>query len=70
MNLNDIKIGNTVKVKKITGGPMTKLLAMGFTKGAPVKVIKKAPLKDPIEFEVRGYRISLRKAEAKYIEVE
>ncbi|WP_292459727.1 ferrous iron transport protein A [Methanothermococcus sp.] len=72
MNLSEVKPGTTVKIKKITGDSnlKTRFLDMGLTKGTYIKVVKKAPLKDPIEVEVRGYSLSLRVNEAKYIEVE
>ena len=62
----------TVRVKKIQGeGPVRRrIMDMGITKGVNVTVQKVAPLGDPIELTVRGYQLSLRKADAEMIEVE
>lgn len=70
--LRDAKIGQTVKVKKLTGEGAVKrrIMDMGITKGAEVYVRKVAPLGDPIEVTVRGYELSLRKADAEMIETE
>ena len=70
--LNKIPCGKTVKVKKRTGeGPVKRrIMDMGITKGVDVFVRKVAPLGDPIEVTVRGYELSLRKADAQMIEVE
>lgn len=70
--LKDAKIGQTVKVLKLHGEGATKrrIMDMGITKGVEVKVIKVAPLGDPIEVNVRGYELSLRKADAQMIEVQ
>jgi ferrous iron transport protein A len=70
MRLSEVEPGRTVRVVGITGGPKARLLTMGVTPGAVVKVVKRAPLGDPIEIEVRGYKLSLRKEEADYVEVE
>ena len=72
MTLKDAKIGSTVKVKKLAGvGPTKKrIMDMGITKGVEVYIRKVAPLGDPIEVTVRGYELSLRKADAEMIEVE
>lgn len=72
MTLKDVKIGQTVTVKKINGQGATKrrIMDMGMTKGVSVFVRKVAPLGDPIEVTVRGYELSLRKADASMIEVE
>lgn len=69
--LNDIKIGDTVTIKKLHGEGAVKrrIMDMGITKGAEVLVRKVAPLGDPIEVNVRGYELSLRKADAAMIEV-
>ena len=65
-------IGETVKVVKLHGeGPVKRrIMDMGITKGIEVSVRKVAPLGDPIEVSVRGYELSLRKADAEMIEVE
>lgn len=70
--LRDVKIGKTVTVKKLHGEGAIKrrIMDMGITKGAEVYVRKVAPLGDPIELTVRGYELSLRKADAEKIEVE
>lgn len=72
MVLKDVKIGQTVTVKKITGqGPVKRrIMDMGITKGTEVYVRKVAPLGDPIELTIRGYELSIRKADAEMIEVE
>ena len=69
--LKDAKVGETVKATKLTGeGPVKRrIMDMGITKGAEVYVRKVAPLGDPMEVTVRGYELSLRKADADLIEV-
>ena len=70
--LRTAKIGDTVKVKKINGEGAVKrrIMDMGITKGVEVYVRKVAPLGDPVEVTVRGYELSLRKADAEMIVVE
>lgn len=70
--LKDVKIGESAVVKKLNGEGATKrrIMDMGITKGAEVTVRKVAPLGDPIEVTVRGYELSLRKADAELIDVE
>jgi ferrous iron transport protein A len=70
--LKEIKPGETVRVVKIGGGGPVKprIMEMGITKGVEVYVRKVAPLGDPVEVTVRGYELSLRKADAELIEVE
>ncbi len=70
--LKDVSIGQTVKVKKLNGeGPVKRrIMDMGITKGVEIYVRKVAPLGDPVEVTVRGYELSLRKADAEIIEVE
>lgn len=72
MTLKDAKIGQTVTVKKITGEGAVKrrIMDMGITKGVEVYVRKVAPLGDPVEVTVRGYELSLRKADSQMIEVQ
>ena len=72
MTLKETAVGQTVKVKKLTGeGPVKRrIMDMGITKGVDVFVRKVAPLGDPVEVTVRGYELSLRKADAEMIEVE
>ena len=71
-NLRDAKIGETVTVVKLRGEGAVKrrIMDMGLTKGATVYIRKVAPLGDPIEVTVRGYELSLRKADAELIDVE
>ncbi|SDA26827.1 ferrous iron transport protein A [Ruminococcus sp. YE71] len=71
MTLKDARIGDTVTVKKLTGEGAVKrrIMDMGLTKGTSVTVRKVAPLGDPIEVTVRGYELSIRKADAEMIEV-
>ena len=70
--LKDVKVGSTVTVKKIAGeGPVKRrIMDMGITKGVEIYVRKVAPLGDPVEVTVRGYELSIRKADAEIIEVE
>ena len=70
--LRQSKVGDTVKVKKLHGEGAVKrrIMDMGITKGVDVKIRKVAPLGDPVEVTVRGYELSLRKADAEMIEVE
>ena len=70
--LKETSVGETVKVVKLNGsGPVKRrIMDMGLTKGTSVYVRKVAPLGDPIEVTVRGYELSLRKADAEMIEVE
>ena len=70
--LRQAKIGETVKVVKLYGEGATKrrIMDMGLTKGVELYIRKVAPLGDPVEITVRGYELSLRKADADMIEVE
>lgn len=70
--LKDVKIGESARVIKIGGQGAIKrrIMDMGLTKGVEVCVRRVAPLGDPIEITVRGYELSLRKEDAKMIEVE
>lgn len=70
--LKDAKVGETVKATKLTGkGPVKRrIMDMGITKGVEIYVRKVAPLGDPVEVTVRGYELSLRKADAEMIQVE
>ncbi len=72
MTLDDLKTGEKGRVLKIKAqGPFKKrLLEMGFITGAEVEVIKYAPLKDPVEYLVKGYHVSLRHEEAEQIDVD
>ena len=70
--LKEVRVGGTVKVVKLHGEGAVKrrIMDMGLTKGVTIYVRKVAPLGDPIEINVRGYEISLRKADAEMVEVE
>ncbi len=70
--LRDARVGETVKVVKLYGEGAVKrrIMDMGITKGVEIFVRKVAPLGDPVELNVRGYELSLRKADAEMIEVE
>jgi len=70
--LKQVACGETVTVRRLTGeGPVRRrIMDMGITKGTPVYVRKVAPLGDPVEVTVRGYELSLRKADAEMILVE
>ena len=70
--LKQAKVGETVKVVKLTGQGAVKrrIMDMGITKGVEIYVRKVAPLGDPVEVTVRGYELSLRRADAEMIEVE
>ena len=71
MTLDEVAIGSSCTVSKLedTGEIRRRILDMGITQGAQVKVCKVAPLGDPIEVTVRNYELSLRKADAEMIEV-
>ncbi len=71
-NLRQVPIGGTARVVRIHGEGAVKrrIMDMGITKGVEILVRKVAPLGDPIEISVRGYELSLRKADAESIEVE
>ena len=70
--LKEVAVGQTVTVKKLSGaGPVKRrIMDMGITKGVEVYVRKVAPLGEPVEVTVRGYELSLRRADAEMIEVE
>lgn len=70
--LKDVKVGESAKVLQLHGEGALKrrIMDMGITKGVIIKVNKLAPLGDPMELTVRGYELSLRKADAELIEVE
>lgn len=69
--LREATVGETVTVKKLSGeGPVKRrIMDMGITKGVEIYIRKVAPLGDPVEVTVRGYELSLRKADAEMIEV-
>lgn len=70
--LKEVKVGETVKVSKIEGAGAIKrrIMDMGITKGVEIYVRKVAPLGDPVEVNVRGYELSLRRSDAEIICVE
>ena len=70
--LKDVKVGENAVVKRLHGeGPVKRrIMDMGITKGVQIYVRKVAPLGDPMELNVRGYELSVRKADAEMIEVE
>ena len=70
--LREVPVGSTVKVVKLHGEGAVKrrIMDMGLTKGTEVYIRKVAPLGDPVEVTVRGYELSIRKADAEMIEVE
>ena len=70
--LKDVNVGETVTVKRLHGeGPVKRrIMDMGITKGLEIYVRKVAPLGDPMELNVRGYELSLRKMDAEMVEVE
>lgn len=72
MGLNDLKSGQKAKIMKINakGKLLHKLLDMGFVSGTDIKVVREAPLYDPMELKIHNYFISLRKSEAGLIEVK
>lgn len=72
MTLKDVKVGHRARVLKVGGEGAIKrrIMDMGITKGVEIYVRKVAPLGDPMELFVRGYELSLRKADADMIEVE
>ena len=71
MTLKEVKPGNSVTIRRLnsTGSVKKKLMDMGLTKNTEVYIRKVAPLGDPIELTVRGYELSIRKADAALIEV-
>lgn len=70
--LKDAKVGETVKVTRLNGtGPLKRrIMDMGITKGVEIFIRKVAPLGDPMEATVRGYELSIRRADAEMIEIE
>lgn len=70
--LRDVNVGDSAVVRKLEGQGPTKrrIMDMGITKGVSLQVVKVAPLGDPIEVKVRGYQLSIRKADAEAILIE
>ena len=71
MTLKEVKVGQTVTVEKLDGQGAVKrrIMDMGITKGVEIYVRKVAPLADPVEITVRGYELSVRKADAQLVQV-
>lgn len=72
MRLTDCREGDEVSIQKVggTGSIRKRLLEMGFTKGAVLKIVKYAPLRDPLELLIKNSHVSLRISEARLLEVE
>jgi ferrous iron transport protein A len=73
MKIKEMRVGETGKITRFSGKDKmyrNKLLQMGLTKGTEFKVLRKAPMGDPLEIETRGFKLTLRKAEADMLEVE
>lgn len=70
--LREVRVGETVTVKRLHGeGPVKRrIMDMGITRGTKLQLRKVAPLGDPLELNLRGYELSLRKADAQMVEVE
>ena len=70
--LREVKVGETATVVKLHGEGATKrrIMDLGLTKGTEVYIRKVAPLGDPVEITIRGYELSIRKADAELIEIE
>ena len=71
-SLKDVKVGETATVVKLHGEGATKrrIMDMGITKGVEIHVRKVAPLGDPMELNIRGYELSIRKADAEMVEIQ
>lgn len=72
MTLREVKCGETVRVRRVSGegAVRRRIMDMGLTRGVEVHVRKVAPLGDPVELNVRGYELSVRKGDAEMVEVE
>ncbi len=70
--LDTMSPGQTGRVKTVTGPNATKkrLMDMGLVRGAPLTILRTAPLGDPVEFEIKGYKLGLRKNDARHVIVE
>lgn len=70
--LDELELGQSTRVRAVSGhGQMSvRLLEMGFVPGVEVALVKRAPLGDPLELRLRGYHVSLRRAEARRVEIE
>lgn len=72
MTLDELKPGELARVKKVIGkgAIRRRLMDMGLVSGVEVKMVKAAPLGNPIEYKLRGYHLALRKSEARTVEIE
>ena len=72
MTLDQLPLGESAKVTKITGAPAVRrrLMEMGLTPAATVQAVRRAPLGDPLDVKIRGYHLSLRHEEASSVEVQ
>ena len=72
MTLKDVRVGSRCKVIRVhgEGAIRRRIMDMGITKGVEIRIRKVAPLGDPLELNLRGYELSLRKADAEMVEVE
>lgn len=72
MTLREVKVGQTVRVQRLSGegAIRRRIMDMGITRGVEIYVRKVAPLGDPVEITVRGYELSVRKSDAEMIQVE
>jgi Fe2+ transport system protein FeoA len=72
MTLNQLKIGQSAVIRRITGEGLLRrrLLAMGLVKGTGIAMVKTAPMGDPIEYLIRDYHLSLRQSEAQCVEID
>lgn len=70
-SLDDVSVGTTIRVQDVSGGDAVaiRLLEMGVTPGVEVRLVGKAPFGDPLELELRGYRLSIRRQEAARVAV-
>lgn len=71
LTLDQLLVGETATIIEVNGDDAVavRLMEMGLTDDEPIKMIGKAPLGDPLEFEIRGYRVSLRSTEAKRVQI-
>ncbi len=72
MTLNQLSTGQTGVIRDVSGDDSVgvRLLEMGLTEGEPITLLGAAPLGDPLEFSLRGYRLSLRRSEAERVEID
>jgi len=73
MHIGELRVGQTARVTGYRGADRAyrhKLLRMGLTRGVSIRLVRRAPMGDPVEVEVRGFHLTLRKTEAEALEVE